>query len=95
MNSPEGIAEISVVDPADDDVEEVNCASEIQTLLCSLDNVPQESRASEKKDLKVKNKVKNPFNLINNAGRIHVNKPTVLQMLDFKKDREWLQLNIT
>ena len=50
MNSPEGISEISVVDPADDDVEEVNCASEIQTLLCSLDNVPQESRASEKRN---------------------------------------------
>ena len=54
MNSPEGISGISVVDPADDDVEEVKSASEIQTLLCSLDNMPQESRASEKIDLNVK-----------------------------------------
>ncbi len=40
LNSPESISEISVVYPADDDVEEVNSTGEIQTLLRSLYNVP-------------------------------------------------------
>jgi hypothetical protein len=42
---PEGVPDITVVDPADDDVEEVDSAGEVQTLLGPLDYVPKRSRA--------------------------------------------------
>ena len=51
LHSPrEGGREAAVVDPAGDDVEEVDRAGEVQAELCSLHHIPQGQRAAEKKE---------------------------------------------
>jgi hypothetical protein len=47
LKGPEVVADIAVVDPADDDVEEVHGAGEVQAMLGALHDVPQCSGAEK------------------------------------------------